>query len=291
MTPLRKNNRPGTYCLPFFLLLYTCSVAQLLPAQSPELSYLHFTRHNFLSTNQVNCILEDKKSFKWLGTSNGIQRFDGNRWLWLKQEKNDPASLPDNYITNLLEDTQDRLWVQTLSVICLLNRDNFQFTPVKIAWAPEHTVYNFRSLTQLKDGNIWLTLVNGGLYRYDETSRQFVSDGKIIPKNNYRIYQLIYDSSHRQYYMGTDKGIVIYDTRVKQFYDAGNNPAGNMLLKISPAQKRNVTLYLNDSAQLWFSTSTIHSCYDIKKNTIIFCDSLSKIWGVLGYTTDRSGTT
>ena len=73
----------------------------------------------------------------WFATSNGIQRFDGNRWLWLAQEKNSTTSLPDNDVVSLLEDKQERFWVQTSSGICLLNRNTFEFTPVKIAWLPE----------------------------------------------------------------------------------------------------------------------------------------------------------
>jgi len=260
-------------------------------AQATGIKYTHFTRHDVLASNQVNCIIQDKQKFIWVATSNGIQRFDGNRWLWLTKQKNFSTSLPDNDVAQLLEDDKGRLWVQTASGICLLNRNKLEFTQVKIAWLPVHTSHIVQSLVALKDGRVWLTIAGGGLYYFDESAKQFVAADKIIPPSTWSIYQIAYDHLYRVYYLGTDKGIVIYNTVKKQFYHSGFNPDRIGLLETAPAKQSNVTLYLNDNARLWFSSVSVHSCYDLQTDRIIFCDSITKLWGVLGYTTDRSGTT
>jgi ligand-binding sensor domain-containing protein len=100
----------------------------------------------------------------------------------------------------------------------------------------------------------------------------------------------LYPAGQKKVYV-VCRGIVIYDVLTKKFYHSGYNPQGIALLKTASSQKGSVTIYLNDSDQLWFSSFNIHSCYDIKKDSIIFCDSTSKTWGVLGYTTDGSETT
>ena len=291
MTQQKPNRSTGAGNIKLLFLFLCCCTGYALHAQQPDIKYLHFTRHDFLATDQVNCIVQDEKNFMWFATSNGIQRFDGNRWLWLAQTKNSTTSLPDNDVVSLLEDKQERFWVQTSSGICLLNRNNFEFTNIKVAWLPEHKVHELQSLVELQDGLIWITLASGGLYYYNEAAKQFVSADKIIPASPWLVYQVAYDSNNHQYFLGTGKGIVIYDILKKQFYHSGFNPQHISLLKTGPAAKSNETIYLNDSAQLWFSSFAVHTCYDIKKDSIIFCDSTSKIWGVLGYTTDRSGTT
>jgi len=235
--------------------------------------------------------VQDKKKFIWFATSNGIQRFDGNRWIWLGQGKNSTTDLPDNDVESLLEDRDDRFWVRTSSVICLLNRNNLEFTTVKIAWSAKDKIHSILSMVELKDGNIWLTLANGGLYYYDDMTNQFIPADKIIPQSSWQIYQVQYDSSHSRYFLGTDQGIVIYDVPGGKFYFSGFNPLEISLLKTAPAQLDNITMYINDNDQLWFSSFAVHSCYDIRKDKLIFCDSTAKIRGVLGYTTDRSGTT
>ncbi len=291
MTQQKPNSISKAHNIKFLFLFLCCCICHVVHAQQPDIKYLHFTRHNFLAANQVNCIIQDKKKFIWFATSNGIQRFDGNRWLWLSQQKNSVTSLPDNDVTSLLEDKHERFWVQTESGICLLNRNTFEFTNIKIAWLPEDKAHNIRSLVELQDNHVWFVLANGGLYYYNEKEKQFVSDYTIIPESNYSVYQITYDSNHHQYFLGTDKGIVIYNVIKKQFYHAGFNPSNYALLKIAPATKGIATMYLNNSGQLWFGSMFIQTCYDIKRDSIIFCDSTSKIWGALGYTTDRSGTT
>lgn len=288
-SPINKISRLHYYNILLFVL--SSLSVQLIHAQSADIKYLKFTRHNFLASNKINCIIQDRKEFVWFATSNGIQRFDGNRWLWLGQQKGSPTSLPNNYVFCLLEDKQDRFWVHTSAGISWLDRNTFEFSPVAIKWMPQHKVNNIRSIVQLQDGRIWITLVTGGLYYFDEALKQFVSAEKIIPLRDYLVYQLIYDSAHHQYYIGTDKGIVVYDDLKKQFYYTGADPTANSLLKAPTASKRNATLYLNDRSELWFSTANTHAAYSIKKNEIIFCDTSSKTWGIMGYATDKTGNT
>ena len=270
MTQQKLNNTIKAGNIKFLFLFLCCCINYASYAQQPNIKYLHFTRHNFLATNQVNCIIQDKKDFIWFATSNGIQRFDGNRWLWLSQQKDSKKSLPDNDVTSLLEDKKERFWVQTSSGICLLNRNNFEFTEVKIALLPKDKEYVLQSLVELQDGRIWITLASGGLYYYDKAVKQFIAADKIIPASTYSIYQIAYDSSHHQYFLGTNKGIVIYNTLKKQFYYLGFNPHHIALLKTAAAAESIVTIYLNDRNQLWFSSFAVHTCYDIKKDSIIF---------------------
>ncbi|MBC7934385.1 MAG: hypothetical protein H7Y86_03355 [Rhizobacter sp.] len=287
-----QTNKISTSRYIAILVCFLCTcIVYNANSQSAGIKYLRFTRHNFLASNKVNFIIQDKKEFMWFATSNGIQRFDGNRWLWLGQQKESKTGLPDNYVMSFLEDKQERFWVHSTAGICLLDRNTFEFAPVIIKWLPEHKANTIRSIVQLQDGRVWLTLITGGLYCYDEAAKQFVTAGKIIPLKGYLIYQLVYDSSNKQYYIGTDKGIVIYNDLKKYFLYPGPGPSNNNLLKSAPASKRNVTLHLNNKGELWFSTATTHSCYDIKKDQVIFCDSSSRIWGIMGYTTDKSGTT
>ena len=260
-----------------FYLLFSFS----LKAQSNNIKYIHYTRHDVLVSNQVNCIVQDKKKFIWLGTSNGLQCFDGNRWRWLSHQNNNATSVPGNDVNALSEDMRGRFWVQAGAGICLLNRNNNVCTPATIAWSSPNAVRVFQSLVSLPDDRTWFTTAGGGLYYYDETAKAFTPSDKIIPFAGYEVYQIAYDSSSRKYFLGTDKGIVSYNTRTKQ-YAPLNTPT---------ALQSNVALYLNDRKQLWFSSAATHSCYDLLTGRLIFCDSVSKLWGVLGYTTDRSGTT
>ena len=53
----------------------------LLPAQDEPMHFSHLTRLNGLPSNRTRCVIQDFQGYVWIGTDNGLVRFDG-RYLW-----------------------------------------------------------------------------------------------------------------------------------------------------------------------------------------------------------------
>ena len=66
---------------------------------------------NGLSQGDVRCMVEDKNGFLWLGTRDGLNRYDGNKFLYYLPDAEDSASLAFNQITALTIDAAGRLWI------------------------------------------------------------------------------------------------------------------------------------------------------------------------------------
>ncbi len=62
-----------------------------------------------LKNLNVNCIFQDREAFLWVGTENGLFRYDGSRF----QEFGYDAGLANTFITVLAADNSGRLWVGT----------------------------------------------------------------------------------------------------------------------------------------------------------------------------------
>ena len=63
----------------------------------------------------VLAIAQDHEGFLWIGTENGVSRWDGYSFRQYRSDPADPSSLPDNYVQSLYVDTEDTLWIGTLS--------------------------------------------------------------------------------------------------------------------------------------------------------------------------------
>ena len=252
---------------------------------------MHFDQHNNLASSRVNCVFQDSKSFFWVATDNGIQRYDCSRWIWLKQENNDGTALPDNNVLSFLEDTGKRFWVLTASGVCQLNRNNFHFKKIEISGVPASGFFEPRTLVQLTDGRIWLTLKHGGIYCYDETKNKFLPGSTIIPKTPNVIYQIVYDSSKAQYWLGTDKGVAMYNTPSRKFYNTDINPQQLSIFQMPESKEAILSLHITRKGQLWFANWKKHACYDTRANKISFIDTSNYGISMLGYFTDRLGTT
>lgn len=66
-----------------------------------------------LSQSVVTCILQDNQGFLWIGTQDGLNRYDGYTFQIFRPDPNDPASISDNWINTLFQDRQGYLWIGT----------------------------------------------------------------------------------------------------------------------------------------------------------------------------------
>src|SRR6185436_1537565 len=94
---------------------------QKTKAQRFNFSFEQFTTDNGLSHESIIGIVKDKDGFIWLGTANGLNRFDG---VSFKVFQNNPAtdqSIPGNYIAGITLDKKGFLWVATNSGLCRID--------------------------------------------------------------------------------------------------------------------------------------------------------------------------
>ena len=87
-----------------------------LQINSQSFAQLHFhtlTVNDGLSQHDVSCIIQDSYGFIWIGTYDGLNRYDGYNIENFSSLTNNSESLSGNRITCLFEDSQKRLWIGT----------------------------------------------------------------------------------------------------------------------------------------------------------------------------------
>lgn len=95
-----------------YIFLVVLSISQLF-AQAGQ---VHFTRVDItrgLSNNQAQSIYRDKKGFVWIGTVNGLNRYDGYDFKVFRNIPNDTNSLSSNSMDRIYPFPNDQLLVST----------------------------------------------------------------------------------------------------------------------------------------------------------------------------------
>ncbi len=109
-------------------------------------------------------MLHDRDGFLWIGTTNGLNRYDGSHFVRFKHRRNNPHSLLNNRVFALCEDQQGRIWATFENGISWFDKATGQFHNITtVGGRPLEVCKNIRCD---RTGDIWFTSRHLGLFRY-----------------------------------------------------------------------------------------------------------------------------
>ena len=255
------------------------SVPGGLILQENSNSFRELTVEQGLSQNGVTSILQDSKGFMWIGTKDGLNRYDGYTFTNYFNEPHDPASLGNNSILQLHEGPTGIIWTLTETGLSRFDPRRERFTNYQYGGS-DTTEAGVRAGTCLhedSDGNLWIG-TNAGIDRLNPESGQMSRIGDMAAPENQRWFTIndIYENAAGTLLFGTSIGLYQFDR-------------GNESLSRIPAIFQGLDRYTvnafhqgQDGSLLVF-VNNIHLCrYDPDSNTllpIVFPGLAGPPWG------------
>ena len=138
-----------------FLFVVCLSLIGL--SQTNQYQFLHLDIHKGLSHNEVNCIFKDKKGFMWIGTMSGLNRYDGYKFKIFKHDLRDTTTINDDYIANILEGPEEKLWIQTRTGFNVYDpsTETFNRNALSVLTAMGVKDASLKDIRKDKKGNYW----------------------------------------------------------------------------------------------------------------------------------------
>ena len=212
----------------FLLVLFLFPMSGL--AQNLSMKATRLSLEEGLSQSNVRCLLQDKNGFLWIGTQDGLNRYDGYNFKVFKNNPNDSNSLSTNMITCLLEDKKGSLWVGTLDGLNKYDQRSGKFTHY---FAKKGNLFSLQgesvlSLAEDETGKIWVGTHLGGLSKFDPKENKFTTylhnsyDINSISSNN--IMALLVDSKGKLWIGTFGGGLNCFDVKTGKFLRFKNNP-------------------------------------------------------------------
>ena len=182
--------------------------------------FFNYSEGNGLLDNSVYSILVDKNGIVWIGSKEGISRFDGVKFLNMDMET---MQIKDKDVNAIIQDKNENLWFGTGGGLA------------KYSGAGDITTYDeveglmhkeIKCLAEDPFGNIWIGTNNGGLYRFnvftdDKKKIQLIANDSLLSSNSVRAIIFLDEKTTgnkgKEMVVGTDKGIdkITFDDKGK----------------------------------------------------------------------------
>jgi ligand-binding sensor domain-containing protein/signal transduction histidine kinase len=154
-----------------------------LGSPSVSANALHSLRFDHLSIEQgvpstgVQSLYQSRQGFVWLGTSNGLVRYDGRHMKTFGSEPGNPESLSHSRVLSLYEDENEQLWVGTRRGLDKLDLHSYRVTRMVMPAALRPHEKQVYALAPAGKGRLWVASA-GGLFLFDMARAQFTDWAK-----------------------------------------------------------------------------------------------------------------
>ena len=226
---------------------------------------------NGLSNGRITSMVKEKDGFVWIGTNNGLNRYDG---LAIKVYNRSNSSIGSNDISDILIDSKNRIWITTLGGgLNYYNPfyDTFQVFKNSANNPKSLLSNNVSTLIEDTKGLIWLG-TEKGLSCFNPINHQFISysnqfNNNQIKKSN--SITSIYEDKNGNLWIGTfGNGLFIFDKIEKKFQQikSSEKQISDFINVIFPLNPDKILVGTSGSGLLLYDLATLKFSDFLKTN-------------------------
>ncbi|MBE7176956.1 MAG: hypothetical protein INR69_11145 [Mucilaginibacter polytrichastri] len=203
----------------FCLLLFAAR-----PASALEIIFSRLSLNDGLSSNFVNCIWQDKTGFIWVGTQDGLQRWDGRKFIQ-PYGKYGNHSLPALPVHQILNDRKGRMWLRMDHEIGIYDFESSRYQKIEVRSAGDMPENNDYVISTDRRGLVFLVIASAEILVFNPETNAFEHRPDVfdVPLK-WRPYSITEDPATGNYWLCTTGGLIYYDYRTKEGFHRGNNP-------------------------------------------------------------------
>ena len=214
-----------------------------------NINFQSITIDDGLSQSLAEYIYQDSSGYIWIGTNDGLNRYNGNEFKVYKNIKNDDNTISNNMISSLVEDSNRNLWIGTDGGLNKMNLDTGNITRYLVSEEDKkHSNTVVDELLIDSKGRLWVCTING-LNLYDSKNDTFIKVATDYLEN--KGLQDITEDDKGNIWVSTRDGLFKYNPEnksVESFYHDENDE--------NTISENNIFSVLYSNNELWIGSKT-----------------------------------
>lgn len=198
-----------------------------------EIIFTQISTSEGLSSNFVNCVAQSADGYIWVGTSNGLQRYDGYQFTQTYRDRGNQRlpALPVDQI--LPAGDPEQLWLKMGQTIGLFNTHDYTFKKIDISKLMKLTEKYIFELFRDRKGNTYLLIRDFGIFVYNEKSGAFEENTRILKYDKDWRPSSMKEDKDGNLWIGGLRGLGCYYTKDRKFYTSQYNPRNLIALNLA----------------------------------------------------------
>lgn len=208
-----------------------------------------------LASNVVSSLYQDEKGYIWVGTDNGLQRFDGSKFIQFRSTKPGSDQLHYATVSQIIPADSGRLILAFASKREFGIFDPSTFIYKKLPLHSKEPIPARAEFRLWKDskGDIYCNILQYGILHYSKKQKAFIDESPFsLPTGWILSLDGMYEDKVReQYWFACDKGICIYDRASRQTWYKDYNPNSIAILNDPRLSDQLTQIYIDKQRRTW----------------------------------------
>lgn len=245
---MKKNNTFFVIGFCFVIFLFNIN----LYSKYDFSKFYHFPENVEPKILTIYSIFQDSSDFIWFGTLNGLYRYDGYKFVFCPDYRNDYKNYKTVYA--LFEDSRKNLWIGTY----FNGIRKIQLGGIKRKNKLENILFSqsfnnlfIKEILEDSKGNLWIGTWGKGLFYFNIKTGQvknYSKDNSNSISNNW-ITSLVFDKDENLY-IGTEEGLNIFNIESGKFI----HHIASIKNRSSVSHKGITSIFIDSSRKIWIGT-------------------------------------
>ncbi len=217
-----------------------------------------------LNQIKITSLIQDKKGFLWIGTIDGLYRYDGNEFILLQYEHNNKNSLNHNLVKSLVQDKAGDIWVATASGISKLDPNSGECLRYYLG-EEEISLSNYVLELFLTRNKVLYASTLNGVFWFSKSNNKFVK----VERNPGIIdipISAFCEDEEGHLIIGTSKGIEFFSISDNKFLEKNTFISSeDQVPVINMLKTSDKNIFIGNDTGVWVFDTETKSIYNFQK--------------------------